>query len=791
VRQELLQEVALKTALQGWRARGERDLGLMWLEMWAYAADVLGFYDERIANESYIRTAMRRPSLRRIVDLLGYVPAPGVAGSVTLAAIADGRTAVQVPGRTGFRSDAFGNEPPQVFELGQATSIHPFKNSWELGPVPLTKIPVPPPDPVPLVIVQRDELVFDTANFGLAKDRYVLVLHPVPEFIGPQVRKVVSVTPFEGKDEKTYIRVKLDAEIDVSTIDPIGDIRILTPTVTAVPSKNRTDPIAEEMVTLDAVYRQLHASDLVLAVHEASGARETLQVEDLEDEFDELIEGSDPFPPVQVPVTTVRFTSPVTIFDDESSAPEDRPRAFTFHFSFVDAGRLTLVADNEPTASSLRASSGVPVTGLVEVPPGSSVDEPLEQNFLLRDADNQGALVLGEMTFSSDGTARFRVKEGELPERMKTPITVFGNLLEATRGETVFNEVLGSGDGRILHQRFKLKKKPLTYVFDETANGINARSTLRIAVDRILWREVRSFFGTGPEDHVYIVRTDDAGNTFITFGDGVRGARLPSGVQNVIATYRFGAGEAAPPENAIRQLARAVKGLRRVESPIPAVIGKDPDPPETLRTSAPTSLLTFGRAVSAADFEAFASLLPGVIRAVAEFLWIEEQQEAGVVVTYIGSADEDDVLSALRDEAEPNLPLVAKRSTPWMAEFDAEVEVDPRFNPEMVAQAVKAALIDDESGPLSKRNVPIGQLLFRSVIFDVIHDVPGVVSIQSATLTHFFPGSSVPIPFNFKDSASRGVCTLADGHHDFADGENVTVTGTLATAPVLELETSR
>ena len=36
----------------------------MWLEMWAYVADVLGFYDERIANESYIRTAVRRPSLR-------------------------------------------------------------------------------------------------------------------------------------------------------------------------------------------------------------------------------------------------------------------------------------------------------------------------------------------------------------------------------------------------------------------------------------------------------------------------------------------------------------------------------------------------------------------------------------------------------------------------------------------------------------------------------------------------------------------------------------------------------
>src|SRR6185312_5322281 len=62
----------------GWRPSGN-DFGLMWLEMWAYVADVLGFYDERVANETYIRTAVRWPSLRRIVELLGYTPSVGVS----------------------------------------------------------------------------------------------------------------------------------------------------------------------------------------------------------------------------------------------------------------------------------------------------------------------------------------------------------------------------------------------------------------------------------------------------------------------------------------------------------------------------------------------------------------------------------------------------------------------------------------------------------------------------------------------------------------------------------------
>jgi hypothetical protein len=99
VRRDLLAKVTEKSGLSKWRARDEQDLGMMWLEMWAYVADILGFYDERLANETYLRTAVRRPSLRRVVDLLGYAPASGVGGSVMLAAIAEGTDQVVIPPR--------------------------------------------------------------------------------------------------------------------------------------------------------------------------------------------------------------------------------------------------------------------------------------------------------------------------------------------------------------------------------------------------------------------------------------------------------------------------------------------------------------------------------------------------------------------------------------------------------------------------------------------------------------------------------------------------------------------
>jgi hypothetical protein len=89
-----------------------------------------------------------------------------------------------------------------------------------------------------------------------------------------------------------------------------------------------------------------------------------------------------------------------------------------------------------------------------------------------------------------------------------------------------------------------------------------------------------------------VLGPDDDQNTTITFGDGVRGARLPSGTNNVLATYRVGAGAAAPPADSIKQLARPAPGLLSVESPVAARAGRDPDTPEQLRSLAPQTAPT-------------------------------------------------------------------------------------------------------------------------------------------------------------------------------------------------------
>ena len=131
-RRAMLAVIRQYPALYHWIARGDDDFGIMLLEMWAYVSDVQSFYDEVIAHEVYIRTARLRPSLRKLVNLLGYVPRPAVAASVSLATLAEGRKPVVLPEELAFRSSAFDDEAPQIFELDAKTTIHPLNNQWSL-----------------------------------------------------------------------------------------------------------------------------------------------------------------------------------------------------------------------------------------------------------------------------------------------------------------------------------------------------------------------------------------------------------------------------------------------------------------------------------------------------------------------------------------------------------------------------------------------------------------------------------------------------------------------------------
>ncbi len=104
-------------ALRELTTRVKNDPSIALLDAWATVADILMFYQERIVNEGYLRTALERRSVLELAHLIGYSLRPGVAASVWLALEVEKGYEVKVqPYELKAQSLAGPSEMPQTFE---------------------------------------------------------------------------------------------------------------------------------------------------------------------------------------------------------------------------------------------------------------------------------------------------------------------------------------------------------------------------------------------------------------------------------------------------------------------------------------------------------------------------------------------------------------------------------------------------------------------------------------------------------------------------------------------------
>ena len=87
----VLEAGSFRRVSAGLSTRELNDPSIALLDAWAAVADVLTFYEERIANEGYLRTAVERRSILELARLVGFRLRPGISASVYLAfTVSDG-----------------------------------------------------------------------------------------------------------------------------------------------------------------------------------------------------------------------------------------------------------------------------------------------------------------------------------------------------------------------------------------------------------------------------------------------------------------------------------------------------------------------------------------------------------------------------------------------------------------------------------------------------------------------------------------------------------------------------
>ena len=160
-----------------------------------------------------------------------------------------------------------------------------------------------------------------------------------------------------------------------------------------------------------------------------------------------------------------------------------------------------------------------------------------------------------------------------------------------------------------------------------------------VRVNGVAWTEVDWLYGSGPADQVYMVLGGADGNTYVQFGDGVTGACLPSGTNNVQATYRSGIGSAGLARaGQISTLLSRPLGLNAVTNPLASTGAADPETIDQARPNAPLSVLTLARIVSLEDAGNFAAASAGIAKAAVSWVWDGASYVACVTVAGVGGA---------------------------------------------------------------------------------------------------------------------------------------------------------
>ncbi len=730
---------ARRLALAPLKTREDDDFSIALLDATATLADILTFYQERIANESYLRNATERRSLLELARLIGYELRPGVAANAVLAFTLDDspgsprKTTIDVGIKV--QSIPGPDEKPQTFETIEKIEA---RIEWNALKAKMTRARVPVfgdthvylqgtdtnlkiGDALLFVGAEREadpgserwdfrriQSVTPDSKVGHTRVEWQEPLgttspHLVLPAANPQVyalRLRASLFGYNAPHPKTLANETL-GHYGISTTPPISDWSFSISGTTIDLDNVYPGILAKSWLVLSRPnYQELYRA---VTVAEASRAEFALSGK----------------------TTRVLLDTNEHLQDFDSTSAIYRSTVV-----FAQSERLTIA--EEPVTAAITGNT-------VEL---AAASEGLTKNQLLvasgKNSDGEAISEVVKLVDISGATLTLSPPLGK--SYVRETFRLNANVARSTHGETV-REILGSGDAGQPYQKFNLRQSPLTFTSAATPSG--GETTLQVRVNDVLWHEVPTLFGREPNEHIYIARMGDDGKTTVEFGDGSTGARLPTGQDNIRAAYRKGIGvEGLVKAGQLSLLMTRPLGVKAVTNPDDAADAKDPDSLSDARRNAPLTVLTLDRTVSLQDYEDFARAFGAVAKALATWTW--EGISRSVLVTIAGangapisesSETYKNLLDALRKAGDPYARLRVKSYQPASFRLAGKIRPRPEYLPDKVLSAVKEVLKVQFS--FGARG--FGQPVVRS---EVIAAMQGVEGVEAVDLDKLFRGST-------------------------------------------------
>ena len=817
----MLAEISTRWRLRSLTTRQDDDFAIALMDAWAVVLDILSFYQERIANEGFLRTAVERRSLLELGRLIGYELAPGVAASTHLAFTLDDKEGspaqIVIPRGTAAQSVPGQNELPQTFETSDDVVARP---EWSRLRPRLTHPQT----------FHADTRVFyvEGTTTGLTQgDPLLLVADPAPDSTATDQQlvplKVVRVETFSDIEaERAWTRITLD--VDVSESGKVARFQLSEAAAEA--SFSYVPQVFTGSNVNGQLLDQAWSSGLLTAFTSAQGwsllalgtflfaSRNSLPIVEASDGLYALRSRASVFGHNALHYATLPSewkTAPYTnhwddaatgvipainqdaLGDDHSPAEtvfldREYPDVVEGSFVVISGGADTQVFKVSAVTTVSRADFGLSAksTRLTLAPIGAAEPSDTAElgSFPFREASiatQSEQLTLIDLPIEDDVAGdvieleqvdlllepgRTLVVEGErsdlegvvhaeavqikdvqqigyytqlvLEESLRyaykrTTTTIYANVAAATHGESR-NEILGSGDASQAFRSFGLRHNPLTHVPAAVPSG--AASTAQVRVDGVPWDESPDFYRLQGDQRSYVLRRDDDGTTHVQFGDGLRGARLPTGVENVAVHYRVGIGtDGHLDPGRISLLSSPPLGVREVTNPVAASGGEDPEQRDDARRNAPTTVKTLDRIVSLTDFEDFARTYGGIAKARADWVWDGARRVIFVTVAGVEGDEASDTLldelrSAMDRHRAPFQPIQVGRHRPLFFQVQAALRIEAARLADDVLAKAEQTLRD----AFSFEARGFAQGVHRSEVTALLQGVPGVIGVDLTAL---------------------------------------------------------
>ena len=760
-RAAMIARLPAQTASNGTRplsalsARDPADPTIALVDATACALDVLTFYQERHLNEGFLGTARERLSLVMMARALGYEPGPGVAASgylaFTTSPLATG--AIEVPPGTAAMALPEGSSPPPVLETVEALEA---RARWNAIP-----------------IVRRQRLTTLAVGDGHIWVDGVDTRAKVGDGVLIYGTARLNHANSERWDFRRLAAVEIDATHGQTRLvfeRGLGDPQTAPPetVVEVLVFRNRASVFgynAPDWLTqsdqaqltawwaagrsmkgvpkdgVDGRTRLLSKADPVMEWPDfglAEGAGGVITHVDLDREYPGILPGSwvvlvDPY---SVEAFEVLQASPRSRADYGLTAKVTRLELEGEHVRRFGR-RATTVRFEPESFQRVGEPDLTPVTGATVSVAGDFGD--LAQRMVAfygpvtGEDTPQGEVVRVTSAHVNGGETTLTVDPPLSNSYVRAAVTLNANLARATHGQTAPVEVLGSGNAAQPFQRFVLKGRPLTHVSSpDDPRGI--ASALTIRVGGVEWTQVPYLYGQAPDARVYALRHELDGSTIVEFGDGISGARLPTGSENVVASYRTGlgiAGEVAAGRASL--LTRRPAGIDSVTNPAAFSGSADAESPDALRINAPRTVLTLDRLVSLQDYEDFARAFAGIGKVLAVALWAGQRR---LVHLTVGSSSGhalaatdpllQDLLLALRQYQDPVHQVAVDSYTPRYFGVDAALLIDAAYARDAVDAAARSAL----ASAFSFATRQFGQGVTPAEVVEVLQAIDGVLAVD-------------------------------------------------------------